>query len=121
MNSIFVKLKNPIGKYNELEIKVGYEKGGVNCFSGKTNTQGIHVYLKPVKRENGLVSTTLLGGSIAERGFKVLMAPLSRKSQKRIERIYNMINDDKIISSIRDNYDSGNFIGIVTLLEGLGH
>ena len=115
MLKTYIKLSEPIKAYTELEIGVDYEKESFNLFNGQKNKQGIYVYLKPVKREKGVISCTLLGNSIKEKGFKVFITPLSRKSQKKIEKVFNSISDEKI-ELIEKYYSSGEFWKIIELL-----
>ena len=71
---------------NELKVSVDYQKENVNYFYGSIDGGGIYVYLKPVNRMDG-VTTSILLGSKLECGFKYLVKPLKRKSQKQIDLV----------------------------------
>jgi hypothetical protein len=86
---IYVELKNPINSgggsiLNELRIKVDYQKGGVNYFSGNYSDSGVYVFLTPVRRGNGFESFTITGSQHTS-GYKILLKQINRKSQKQIE------------------------------------
>lgn len=89
MEKIYVALKTPINRasgeaLDELKISVDYQKGGYNYLSGNLEDGGIFVYFTPVHRSGGIISRTLLGQQ-HECGYKILMKPLNRKSQKQID------------------------------------
>lgn len=87
MKKAFYNGIEPIsGKYNELEVKVRYEKGGWNYFNGKTEKRGIYVTIKPVHREFGCIAFQFTG-NMKESGFKVLVKELGRKSEKWEEKV----------------------------------
>ena len=86
---IYVELKNPINSgggsiLNELRIKVDYQKGGVNYFSGNYSDSGVYVFLTPVHRGNGFEGFTITGKQHND-GYKILLKQINRKSQKQIE------------------------------------
>ena len=96
----FAKLTTPILYNNEtldeLKVYVDYEKEGGNAMYGSYDDGGIYVYLKPVHRE-GCVTTYSFLGNKYESGFKYLVKPLNRKSQKQIDlaaaKIEPLVND----------------------------
>ena len=86
---IYVELNNPINSgggsiLNELRIKVDYQKGGVNYFSGNYSDSGVYVFLTPVRRGNGFESSVITGSQHTS-GYKILLKQINRKSQKQIE------------------------------------
>lgn len=86
---IYVELNNPINSgggsiLNELRIKVDYQKGGVNYFSGNYSDSGVYVFLTPVCRGNGFESFVITGSQHTS-GYKILLKQINRKSQKQIE------------------------------------
>ena len=88
-NRIYVSLKTPVVSgpektLDELKITVDYQKGGYNYFSGNYNEGGVYVYLTPVKRGPVCVSCVITG-SQHESGYKIMLKPLNRKSQKQID------------------------------------
>lgn len=89
MEKIYAALKTPINRagreaLDELKISVDYQKGGVSYFSGNYSESGVYVYITPVHRSGGIISCTMLGQQ-HECGYKILMKPLNRKSQKQID------------------------------------
>jgi len=88
-NEKYVKLSKPIVRngldtLDELRIRVEYQKGGWNIFTGDSENGGVYVYLTPVHRENGFVSQTI-DGNTHNSGYKILVKELGRKSQKQID------------------------------------
>jgi hypothetical protein len=87
---VYVELKNPIKTagdtdgLNELRINVDYQKAGYNYFSGTPSEGGVYVYLTPVMR-GGMFVRQVITGSQHESGYKILLKPLNRKSQKQID------------------------------------
>lgn len=86
---IYVELKNPINSgggsiLNELRIKVDYQKGGVNYFSGNYSDSGVYVFLTPVHRGDCFESFAITGSQHTS-GYKILLKQINRKSQKQIE------------------------------------
>lgn len=88
---VFVELKNPIrvtggnpDGLNELRINVDYQKAGYNYFSGTPSEGGVYVYITPVRRGNMFISHVVTGNQ-HESGYKILLKPLNRKSQKQID------------------------------------
>ena len=86
---VFAKLNSPIIRsgcrdaLDELKIMVDYQKAGYNYFSGNFNEGGVYVYFTPVHRSGMITSQSLLG-ELHECGYKILLKPLNRKSQKQI-------------------------------------
>ena len=84
----YARLKKPIKRaggepLDELKVKVDYQKGGYNYYSGDVETNAIYVYLTPIHRSGMIVSQTLLGDRHS-CGFKIKLKELNRKSQKQI-------------------------------------
>ena len=89
--TFFAKLANPVkisnkSNLNELKVSIDYQKGGTNYFNGRTENGGIYVYFTPVYREGYCCKSVMMGGRI-ESGFKYLVKPLKRKSQKQIDLV----------------------------------
>lgn len=90
-DSVYVKLKKPIVRpqldtLDELRVRVDYQKGGYNYFTGDIESNGVYVYLTPVHRNNGIVGQTI-DGNLHNSGYKVLLKELGRKSQKQINLV----------------------------------
>jgi len=81
---IYEKLERPIGNYKELSINVDYYLGGMNYFSGGFSKRGVYLYLTPVSRNSGMISSTLMGSG-RDCGYRILLEELKRKSQKHID------------------------------------
>ena len=100
MTEIYSKLPKVIDRdLDELRISVDYEKGGYSYFSGEMNRRGIYVYIKPIHRAKGMISTRLLSDTYSN-GYKVFIKELSRKSQKQIDEVFNKINNVDFIQEI---------------------
>ena len=90
-DAIYVRMKKPIVRpqldtLDELRVRVDYQKGGYNYYTGNVESNGVYVYLTPVHRVNGIVSQTI-DGNIHNSGYKVLIKELGRKSQKQINLV----------------------------------
>lgn len=99
--TFFAKLANPVkisdkSNLNELKVSIDYQKGGTNYFNGRTENGGIYVYFTPVYREGYCCKSLMMGGRL-ESGFKYLVKPLKRKSQKQID-----LAEDKIEPLVND-------------------
>lgn len=114
---VYKSLSNPIDKATELEISVGYEKGGINYFSGEVNKRGAYVYVIPVSRGNGTIRRVLLG-DIHTAGFKVLVKEMGRKNQKIISDIETHLTDD-ILSEIVNSYENYNYNKVRSIILSL--
>jgi len=120
-NEKYVKLKKPIIRNNkglddldELRIRVEYQKGGWNIFTGDSENGGVYVYVTPVHRGNCFVSTTI-DGNIHNMGYKILLKELGRKSQKQID-----IATERIMpfaEVIADNYGEGNHKQVYNIIK----
>lgn len=90
MNTITYKaLIAPIIRPNgepldNLRINIDYQKGGINYFTGNYCDSGVYVYFTPCIVGNGFISTTISGNTHID-GYKILLKPIGRKSQKQIE------------------------------------
>ena len=64
----------------EVKIKVDYDLGGFNCWSGKNDGRGYYVYVTPVERktERGFVCESF---ALME-GFKMFIKGVARRSAK---------------------------------------
>ena len=99
---------------NELKVSVRYDKGGINYFTYKNEKRGVYVHFKPVHRESGIESCTLLG-SHKESGFKVFVKELGRKSQKQLDDVAQRI--EPMVSDFAQKWNADDFNGIVTMVQ----
>lgn len=93
-NKMYLKLTSNIKNYDELEISVGYEKGGINYFNGTENKRGIYVYIKPVHRGQMSVSCLLLGNTYT-CGYKFIVCETARKNSRKEDMIFSAIEADE--------------------------
>lgn len=63
-----------------LDVKVYYDKGGRNWFSGADEPRGFYISVTPVTRSGGMVSTALFSGA------KKLLLEVSRYTDKQHDR-----------------------------------
>lgn len=112
----YVTLQKPIKEYNELNISFGYQKGGYNYFTGDKEDGGAYVYIKPIKRTNGITSCTILGRSAYECGFKVFALSMARNNTKKIQKFADSFTPE-VLEEIREQYEQQNFKAIRTLIS----
>lgn len=88
-------MKNYIQKNGyELKIEVGYEKGGMNYFSGQESRRGYYLYVYPVRRE--LVDGRVMVESFTMfRGGKKLLKEVARKSDKAYQEACSMVEQNQ--------------------------
>ena len=118
----YVTLQKTIGNnnYNELKISFDYQKTRINYFNGREEIGGLYVYLKPIKRVNGIVSCTLASTNISENGFKVNAISMTRKNTKKIEK-FSLLFTDENLEKIRNLYENKKFIEITNLIVDLAN
>lgn len=114
----YVPLNNGT-EFNELRIETDYTLGGMNYFSGKPTPRGYYAYIKPVKRSDSgtgfSVESSMLLGNQKESGFKVLLEQTTRKNQKRLNELAEIVKDcAKLVGEI---YNHGDYTAIATLLH----
>ena len=87
-------MKNTIDKLMEgntyLRIKLYYDKGGMNYFTGKKEPRGFRISVSPVKIEG----TTLKYGDL--RGpdkFRVFLKEVKRYSKKTEEKLLKLLHE----------------------------
>ena len=116
----YTKLKNAISSnnYNELSISFDYQKERINYVNGSFEKSGLYVYIKPIKRTNGIVSCTFLSASQRQNGFKIKVLEMNRNNRKKIEK-YSQLFTDEHLSTIGNLYDNNKFSDIVTLVTDL--
>ncbi len=88
-------MKNYIQKNGyELKIEVGYEKGGMNYFSGQETKRGYYLYVYPVNREvvDGRV---IIESFTLFRGGKKLLLEVTRKSEKAYNQACSMLEENQ--------------------------
>jgi hypothetical protein len=117
-DAIYVRMKKPIVRpqldtLDELRVRVDYQKGGYNYYTGDIESNGVYVYLTPVHRNNGIVSQTI-DGNIHNSGYKVLIKELGRKSQKQINLVAEAVFPKA--EQIADYYSEGQHQAILGLL-----
>ena len=78
----------PTREENNLEIHIGYEKGGINWYNGQNNKRGYYLYCTPCQKnirtlDNGQSYSTI--STILGKGVKMLLIEVSRQSKKAEE------------------------------------
>ena len=82
-------------KYELLEVKVDYEKGGINYFTGGYNRRGYYIYFIPMNKHNGMVTRTIMGSGY-DSGAKVLIKEANRFSKKTLEKLEKELDLESI-------------------------
>lgn len=118
---VYVGLKTPINTgggsiHNELKIKVDYQKGGVNYFSGNYSDSGVFVYITPVHRGNGFESLSITGNQHID-GYKILLKQINRKSQKQIDLMAAKVMP--YAQQIADLYSDGKHQEVYDLIKSI--
>lgn len=106
---------------DKLSVTVDYEKGGWSCFTGDLNDRGIYVYVKPTQLINHVYNgktfvtrKTVISGNRKLSGFKVFIKPLTRKSEKQLDIIYNKVG--QVIDEVVAAYVNEDFTKVAELL-----
>ena len=118
---VLVELKTPIvsgggSELKSLRVMVDYEKGGTNYFSGNIYESGVKVYLTPCTVTNVIVTQTIRGAQHG-CGYKVMLKPINRKSQKQID-----IMAEKVLpyaQQIADLYSAARHQDIIKLINDI--
>lgn len=107
---------------DNLSVRVDYEKGGWSCFTGDLNDRGIYVYVQPTclmyHSYNGktfVTRKTVISGNKKLSGFKVFIKPLTRKSEKQLDIIYNKVGE--VIDEVVAAYVNENYTKVAQLLK----
>lgn len=79
----------------EYRVRLYYDLGGVNYFSGKPIERGYHLSVSPVKREdrgNGVVCITM----VPTEGVRKMILPVNRKSEKAYQKALLLAEEQEI-------------------------
>lgn len=82
-----MEIKKRIKENDFLLMEVLYDLGGTNYFSGNVDRRGVYIHFTKVTI-NGYRRTMQ---PLAEGNFKVFMVPLKRKSQKRMDEVFEIL------------------------------
>lgn len=80
-----------------LEVKVGYELGGTNWFSGKPTSRGYYVSVQPVRIEDGFRVF------MAFSGVKALVTEAKRYSDKGLLEAADKVKQSDLIEQLVDH------------------
>ena len=82
-------------KNKVLEVEVYYDLGGMNYFAGHTESRGIYLAVQPVEISKDFRSYTAFSGT------KLLMLPLNKFSQKKLDEYIPSEEDiEKILNHV---------------------
>lgn len=114
METVFYHSITPITRkgasdLNELRVSVRYDK------SANIAKRGLYVHFKPVHRQGGIESCTILSCNAKEDGFKMFVRQLGRASEKQTADVCNRI--EPIVGEIAKKYDAEDWKGIVALVK----
>lgn len=104
-----------IDGYTHVKISLGYDKGGMNYFSGNINPRGIYLYIHPTNASG--CQYTILGNSRA-CGGKIFIKELSRRNRKAENTAWTIISP--FLDEIVENYTIGRNDLIFALLKRIG-
>lgn len=98
--------------YNNINVSIDFNKGGINYFTYKHENKGIyvHVNVEKLSRERGFTCRSFT--AFDNVSFKVCVLPLERKSTKKLmqlaerlerhaEQIACLIDEKKIDDAVR--------------------
>lgn len=79
-----------------LEVSVSYEIGGANFFSGGVTPRGYYLIVRPVSKNNGMVSYTMFSGQ------SHLLFETQRFTAKQFARAVEMAkaHEDELIAAV---------------------
>lgn len=106
---------NQIPDSTHIAVELFYSKGGYNYFTGKQESRGVWLSLRPVTYEvkDGYTSESYMGFS----GIKFLIKEMARKNQKQIDRIENELKN--IIDDLVFHYEAGHQYQLVKGIDKL--
>lgn len=78
----------------ELKIEIGYEKGGMNYFSGAVSRRGYYLYVYPVEIETISSGVTIESFTMFKGGKKLLLE-VTRKSEKAYRQACSMLESNQ--------------------------
>lgn len=109
--------QKPGGADNDfLKIKVSYQRGGMNYFSGRGETRGIYLIFQNVKRHDR-------GGYCMEEyglfeSFKILALELTRANARRVNQVCSAV--DGLKDEIFKLYAAGDRPALLDMVRDLG-
>lgn len=82
-----MEIKKKIEGNDYLVMEVRYKLGGMNYFSGNNERRGVYIHFTKETIKGHSRSFSLAG----KGNFKVFMVPLKRKSQKRMDEVFEIL------------------------------
>jgi len=86
------------GEYTQVRIDSSYQIGGHNWGTGELENGGFFVHVSFGAFADGCSQTTMYG----DDSFKALFLPAKRNSRKKIEKINDYLDREKILASFKD-------------------
>jgi len=86
------------GEYTQVKINTTYQRGGHNWGTGDLEEGGFYVHISFGAFADGSSQTTLYGND----SFKALFLPAKRNSKKKIEKIDDYLDREKILAKFKD-------------------
>jgi hypothetical protein len=99
------------GEYSKIDVN--YQAGGMNYFSGKSERRGIYINFTLVERGENFESYSVFGSS----SFKILALELSRRSEKRLDEVFQRICPIK--ESLHQYHLKSDKSGLLRLITGV--
>ena len=81
----------PVNKCNYLQVEVYYSLGGMNYFSGRSESRGYYLSISPI--EVGSVAGGNLISYTAFTGYKFLLFESGRKSKSGMDKAIKMFEE----------------------------
>ena len=76
-------------KVNNIKVRLYYDLGGMNYFTGRAEERGYYLSVTPVYREDR--GGCVMESTTAFTGIKVLLVPVKRQSKKAADEAFAMM------------------------------
>ena len=109
-------------EYNELQISVNYDLGGMNFFTGKTQERGYRLTISPITvtkmADGGKIESFTMMGKKWESGLAYFIEGATRYNRKRLEQLAAQV--DERLQEIATMYEEERDYEILDMVVSLG-
>lgn len=84
-------------KYNNIEIKLSYNLGGINYFTGNKDPRGYYLYITPItitQKDGYTTQSFTISADPDTKGIKYFLKETKRKNDKLQEKLWNKVEPE---------------------------